>query len=301
MSQTNKSEMYKCPACSSSLFFDAAKQKMVCQSCANEYDVQDIEMLEQIDRRVNRTEQSQWGSVQSSTTWTSEEMSRMHSYRCPSCGGEIVAEEDQASTRCVYCGNPLVMGDVLVGMSRPDFVIPFSQTREQAVAQYKAYLKKKKLLPSSFERMNRVEEIKGVYVPFWLFDCGTDGDVTWRATRVSQKRQGNYEVTTTKHYLVHRGGTMEFANVPADASVRMDDTIMEAVEPFDIKDKKDFSLPYLSGFGAQKADVEPEQARRRADERIRNSIVSRLSSTVLGYTTLVMQKCTVDIQQKAVQ
>lgn len=293
------SEMYQCPACASALLFDAEKQKMLCRSCGNEYAVEDIRQMADIEKQVNRVEKADWDGMTTGNTWTEEDNGRVRMYRCPSCGCEIVAEADQAAGSCVYCGNPLVMGDALVGMAKPDYVIPFSQAKDQVTERYKAYIKKKKLLPSSFAAMNKVEEIKGVYVPFWLFDCATSSDAVWRGTKVSSRRQGNYQVTTTKHYLVRRGGTLDFANLPVDASGRMDDVIMESVEPFDPADKKTFALPYLSGFGAQKADISAQQARPRADQRIRTSVEQALRSTVMGYTSLTLQKCAVDINQSA--
>jgi hypothetical protein len=83
--------------------------------------------------------------------------------------------------------------------------------------------------------------------------------------------QFNERVTETKHYRLHREGTVAFERIPADGSSKMPDDYMDSIEPFDYGDLKPFSVAYLPGFLAEKYDVPVEECAARADERARNT------------------------------
>lgn len=57
--------------------------------------------------------------------------------------------------------------------------------REEALSTLRAHYKGKRLLPKRFSDENHIQEIKGVYVPFWLFDGQAEADVDFMATRSS--------------------------------------------------------------------------------------------------------------------
>lgn len=73
--------------------------------------------------------------------------------------------------------------------------------------------------------------MKGVYVPFWIFDVDAEGSVAYNGERITKWRNGDTEYTKTEMYSMQRGGNLSFARVPADGSRKMDDTLMESIEP----------------------------------------------------------------------
>ena len=287
-------DTYKCPGCGSALLFDAKEQKMKCASCSNSYEVKDIEQYYRIDERLASNARMSWESPVSGS-WSEDERAHLRAYHCPSCGSEVVVEDTAAATECVYCQNPLVMEDAYQGEYKPEAVIPFKLSLEEAKNRYAAYLKGKKLLPDRFAKQNRIERITGVYVPFWLFNCDTDSDLSYKCTKVRTYRSGNYMVTETSHYRVMRGGGLGFDNVPVDGSRSMADNLMEAIEPFDTQLQEDFAMTYLSGYQAQRHDVPAEQCKERANERIRASVLQRFRETVKGYATVVPETQSVRI------
>ena len=101
----------------------------------------------------------------------------MRSYVCKSCGGEIVGDATTAATACPFCGNPVVMMGQFVGALRPDYVIPFKLDKKAAKAALMKHYGSKRLLPKVFKDQNHIDEVKGVYVPFWLFDTDVDAQV----------------------------------------------------------------------------------------------------------------------------
>ena len=99
----------------------------------------------------------------------------------------------------------------------------------------RAHYKGKPFLPKSFTSANHIEQIQGVYVPFWLFDGGAEGSASYRASNTSVYETGDYEVTETMHYDVFRAGSLAFEKIPVDASSKMPDDHMDSIEPLTMR------------------------------------------------------------------
>ncbi len=276
---------YQCPCCGSTLAYDGRSAQMKCASCGNNYPVETLDEYAQ-NTMVRDTppeeivwERPSYGAADTDT-------SHLRAFHCQSCGAEMVVSDTRAADFCPYCGNPAIMPGVLEGAIRPSAVIPFVKTKEDAKAAFRALCAKHKLLPRNYASDTVVEKITGIYVPFWLFDCDTEADVTYKATRVTTHRQGNYEVINTAHYSVRRGGSFAFQDVPVNSSTKIDDTLMEAVEPFETGSLVAYTPAYLSGFQAERYDQGVESCQKRAGQRIRESVVRACRESVAGYTSV---------------
>ena len=126
----------------------------------------------------------------------------------------------------------------------------------------------------------------GLYVPFWLFDCDMNVEMSAAAQRVQTWSDSKYDYTETRHYAVIRAGAVGFNNVPVDGSTKMDDELMESIEPYDIREAVPFQTAYLPGYLADQYDVDAETSVGRANERIRHSTEDAFRSTVMGYDTV---------------
>ena len=209
----------------------------------------------------------------------------MKSYTCPSCGAELICDATTAATSCPYCGNPSIVPGQFSGQLKPDFIIPFKLSREDAIKALREHYKGKILLPKTFTNENHVQEIRGVYVPFWMFDGKAMGDARYEATRSHSYTSGDYEITKTEHFDIYRAGSVTFEKVPVDASSKMPDDHMDSIEPYDYKGLKSFSTAYLPGFLADKYDVSVEESRERADQRCEGTLEAALRGSVKGYDT----------------
>ena len=154
------------------------------------------------------------------------------------------------------------------------------------MAALKKHYSRKPFLPRLFSRQNHLEEVRGIYVPFWLFDARADADITFHATRTHTRTRGDYEETITDHYRVRRAGSAEFQRIPVDGSSKMPDDHMDSIEPFDYREMEPFSMAYLPGFLADKYDVSAEESAPRADDRCRASIREYLRDDVRGYASV---------------
>ena len=153
-------------------------------------------------------------------------------------------------------------------------------------------------MPSSFRSESRIAEIKGVYVPFWLFSGSAYGDVEFNAENTRTWTSGKYRITETDHYRLYRSGRMEYENVPFDGSSKADDTYMEAVEPFRYGDAVPFSPAYLSGFFADKYDVYHTYGAPRVRDRVENSLVDLIRGTITRYDSVSPSSKNVAVRQE---
>ena len=282
---------YQCPACTGPLHFAGESGRLECDYCGSSFDVHEIEALyedQAAQEAAAREEENAqpWQTEETGEDW-GEDGAHMRAYSCPSCGAQILCDETTAATSCPYCGNPTVVPGQFDGSLKPDYVLPFKLSKEDAVAALKRHYKGKLLLPRAFADHNHLEEIQGIYVPFWLFDGEADAEMDFHATRMGPTtRQGDYRVTRTMHYNVHRRGRICFEKVPVDGSSKMPDDLMDSVEPYDYGELKPFSMAYLPGFLADKYDVTAGDASVRADRRCRTTAADEVRRTVLGYSTV---------------
>ena len=278
---------YKCPGCGAPLRYDPAGGQLACGNCGRTFEIEAVQQAEQMTQ--DTAEHGIEWNLGPGDAWTEAEAQQLRTYHCPSCGAEIVVDASTAATECVYCGNASIMPGALSGSFRPDAVLPFVKTREEAVAAYRKLIEGKKLLPKPFAAKKQLDRITGVYVPFWLFECQAECDLSFRAERVTAHTRGRERVTDTEHFLVHRGGTLDFEGVPVDGSSKFDDALMESIEPFDYTQMHPFDTAYLPGYQAERYDVDAQAAQARANERIRESTVEAFRGTVMGYTSLTPQ------------
>ena len=282
---------YQCPNCTGPLRFAGESGLLQCDHCESSFEVSVIEQLyaDKEQAAAAAGAEPRWDCSTAGSMWSDEEASHLRAYSCPSCAAEIICDDTTAATSCPYCGNPTVVPGQLTGQLKPDYVIPFRLDKNAAMEALKKYYKGKKFLPKSFAASNHIEEIKGVYVPFWLFDGLSEASMRFLGKKVRKYRRGNYEITETDHYRVTREGSVAFQKVPVDGSSKMPDAHMDSIEPFGYGDLRPFSTAYLPGFLADKFDEDADTCIKRANARIVESTERAFASTTSGYTTLVRE------------
>ncbi len=274
---------YKCPACGGKAEFDSSTQMMKCPFCDTTFDVNAMAEMDQV-LEEEAPQAPAWETTDQQ--WEDDEAAQMQVFVCNSCGGELITDSTTVATHCPYCDNPVVLAGRLSGDLKPDLVIPFQLDKEYAKNAFRKHFMGKKLLPKSFYAESRLEEIKGVYVPFWLFDADVDANITYKATKVRTWSDHNYIYTETSHYSVVRDGSIGFQRIPVDGSSKMPDDMMESIEPYDSRQAVDFQTAYLSGYLADRYDVTAEQSIQRANQRIKHSTENVFRNSVVGYSSV---------------
>ena len=256
---------YTCPNCASDMQFDSESGMLSCKYCGRKDNIEHFsEDLISKNFAPNETKE----------------------YLCNNCGGVVITDADTTATTCCFCDSSVVLQDRLSGTLMPAKVIPFAINKEKAEEAFRKWTKKWKLAPNSFKEANRIKEITGIYVPFWMYDLNGRMAVNVEATKVRSYTQGDYIYTETKHYDVYRDVTIDFLKVPVDASEKMDDKIMDLLEPYDYRDLKEFKTPYLAGYLAEKYNYDDQELFTRVKQKVRSAIHSYVGSTITGYASV---------------
>lgn len=287
-------QSYKCPCCGDVLIFSG--EKLHCESCGNEFDINSIQQLNEADDGAQSTSKYDWEHYEPRTYEDNDEIN-LANYNCPSCGAEITGDDTLGSTVCPYCGQSTIVKGQFEGGLRPDYIIPFKLDKRAALAALEGDFKNAPFLPDLFKNRKKIEEMAGVYVPFWMFDCDCNAAISYSAERKTTWSDSNYDYIKTDYYRLFRSGSVGFANIPVDGSKKTDDAYMEAVEPFNYEDAVEFNGAYLSGYLADKYDVTAEESIERANERIKNSTISVFSSTTGGYNIVIPQSSSVSFSE----
>ena len=301
---------YQCPSCTGPLHFDSESGMLQCDYCGSRYSVAEIEKLYQ--DKLSQAEQAAAEAAADSAareesaenalssdeeSWNAE-ADGMKLYNCPSCGAQLICDATTAATSCPYCGNPTVIPGQFHGMLKPDYILPFRITKEEAISALTKYYRGKKMLPKTFMVQNHIEEVKGMYVPFWLFDGTVYADMEYRTTRVTSVRQGDELITSTDSFDVRRAATVKFRHIPADGSKKMPDELMDSIEPFDFSEMKPFSTAYMPGFLADIYDVDDRESYERAKDRGVHTAEQLMDQTVSGYSSVAPVRRQVRMKQE---
>lgn len=271
---------YKCPSCGGALEFDAVTQKLKCPYCESSFELSEFSDTKEANANEQTTEAKE-------NRWHSDELKDMYVYVCKSCGGEIIGDATLGSTRCPYCGNTVVMKEQFSGDLRPDLMIPFSKTKEEAVQNLENHVRRSIFAPKAYKSRDSLEEIKGVYVPFWLYDTDAEFDMNFK-TRVMGRtwREGDFICQEYQDFHIHKAGNVDFSNVPVDASSKMADDLMDALEPFDMKAAVPFDAVYMAGYAADRYDVDQYENETRLDERIKDVLNHDIRQDLSEYESL---------------
>lgn len=274
-------KQFKCPCCGGSLQFDDKSQNIVCPYCDSQFTPESLK--DYTDELASQPQEDTSWDESMVQAYTNEEKKGIKIYSCDSCGGEIIVDETTSSTCCPYCGNNVLVSKELAGDLKPNYVIPFKNDREVVKENLKKFFKKKPLLPSSFSKENVIEEIKPLYVPFWLFDADVSGTVEFKGETTKRWSDSYYDYKETKVYSILRGGNIAFDHVPVDGSKKMEDQLMESIEPYDFNEAVEFNAAYLAGYAADRYDVDKETTFDRATVRFRDGTVQAFRRDVSGY------------------
>lgn len=215
--------------------------------------------------------------------WRDDDVNSMRAYNCPSCGAQLMVDQVTAVTSCPYCGNNTVVPGQLSDVLKPDYIIPFKLDKNAAIAALKSYYGGKPLLPDDFTANNHIQEVQGIYVPFWLYSGTADGDAVFNGRNIRTWSDSKNMFTETDHYKLYRSGTMRFKGVPVDGSTKMPDAHMDAIEPFDYSEMVPFSIAYLPGYLTDRYDLDVQQCDARARFRTQNTCEDVMQSSASGY------------------
>lgn len=305
---------YKCSNCGSDMAFDTKTGLLRCDNCGRTDNIENIPKPEKNEDETIHYEADDDDIKAANTGFEydyadandSDEPSHhstfnegeTHEYHCNNCGAVLITEANTAATTCSFCGAGVVLSDRLSGNLSPAKVIPFSISKQQAQEAFVKWCRKGMLTPKDFMTADRIKNITGLYVPFWLYDMNGRGEAEAICTKVRTYSDSDWIYTETKYYNVYRKVDLNYSRIPCDASRKMDDQMMDKLEPFSYDNLKDFNMPYLAGYIAEKYDFTDEDMLPRIKQRVGGYVDSYLHSTINGYTSVTYRRKDINIRKK---
>ena len=277
----------KCPNCGSNLTLNADTQKLECQSCGASFDPS------QLDVKVGELEGGNTGYSAPTTplaepvpmpgeeqveeqTQADNGMPEQTEFVCNACGAKLITDSHTSATFCTFCGSPALVGKRLTEKFQPQYMIPFKYSRQSAEEAFIKWAGKGKWTPFGFVSKKNVAKMTGLYVPFWLFNIDATVDAEGTGDKISYS--GNDQITETFDFTRH--GKLEWRNVPLDGETRVDDALMEAIEPFEFDALIPYDYRYLPGFYADRYDQSPQDLAERATKRGMDGIDKALKGSL---------------------
>lgn len=201
-------------------------------------------------------------------------------YRCQNCGSEIMTDETTVATHCYYCHSPVVLEGKLSSDMRPEAVLPFSVDKEKAIDTFMQWVKTKRFVPKAFFKEAQIESMTGVYYPHFVTSCEVAGTLEGEARNIRRSYTSQYIITTTDHYRVRRSADLFFHSILRPALSKTNRKLSDAIHPYPLEKEKPFSDAYLTGFVAERRDMEASSAHAEIEQEVSGYVQPLLSDTV---------------------
>lgn len=235
--------MYECPNCAGMLRYDIPLNKMKCDHCDSDFDVNDF------------SDESLHGKEYETNVFV-----------CPQCGGTMYTQHNDMTGRCSYCGTTQIFQSRTESIVRPHWIAPFRKDKASCKSLYHNAVKKAVFAPKELKDPSFIDSIRGVYMPYWICDCEYDMPINLRVVpnnsivyHGNNDRKDQY--VDISHYTMNTQFEASFLQMKEDASSWYSDEISDNLRPFNLMPNVYYGLmpfnpAYMCGFYGETADVE---------------------------------------------
>ena len=256
----NLADTIKCPHCAANLIYDGRTGKSVCKFCGSEFDPNVLKLSFSFEQKDDEAE--------------IDEDTGKQEIICNSCGATVITDENTSATFCCYCGSPALAGRRLRKEFKPDFIIPFKLTREDAEARFMEWGRTNKYIPSDFMDKENIKKLTPLYVPFWLVDSRCEANFYGTGFIYDKNSKTVFNIDRCLEFFLKR--------VPFVGSKRMNRLLMEAVEPFDYSEMVPYNDAYLPGYYAERYNLTPNDMAQNVIWRMET--YSRQSADAMNFS-----------------
>ena len=236
--------IYTCHNCAAALRFHPQKGLLECDACGSEFQL--TEYTEPV---------------------TDDNKIQVNVYSCTACGAKLTVNGTECSSFCSYCGQPTVIYDRVSSLKRPDCIIPFRVSKEEAVDSIRKQLSKGPFISDDIKNFE-AEQVRGIYIPFRLYDIHYTDCQFWR---------GKIDSLETYHM---RNAKVLFHDLTLDASKQLNDDITQHLEPYDTNALVPFHSAYLSGFYADCSDYAAKDLENEVKYRCRKMVNNKILTSL---------------------
>ena len=251
--------MIKCPNCTGELKFNPKDQEVICEYCGSKFNPK--ELKEKV-------------KVAGETKEDNNEKVEGKSFTCSQCGATLMTFDETAITFCSYCGSQAMIESKMMKINQPDFIIPFSKTKEQCEEAYRKKMKNAWFVPNYLKSEFTLEKFRGIFIPYAIYKIEHHGQTSNKGEKYSH-RMGDY--VYYDEYTVTANVDASYEGISYDLISKFYDKYSTAI-PYDFKKKETFNPNYLIGYYADVGDVDSkiydldakEEATIDASKRLNN-------------------------------
>ncbi|MGB1216745.1 MAG: hypothetical protein ACPG5P_02655 [Saprospiraceae bacterium] len=271
---------YPCPGCGGRLAYSAEKQKVNCEYCG---------YTEEVDSANDMLVEHPLEEFMENAPREIVETLSKKVFDCQSCGSKFAVESDKIKVRCGFCGSDSVNLEAYDHQYiKPAGIVPFKVAQAKAESQFKKWIKRGWFHPNKLKRMAIIEDLHGIYIPFWTYDAQTYSQWHGQAgfhyyeterTYVNGKWESR-QVQRTR--WESRSGSLDhfFDDVLISGSHGLNQQSIQRVYPYRLEEVVNYDPKLMLGWESEIYDVEVdegyEMADRVMDQRLRGMCSSQL-------------------------
>jgi ribosomal protein S27E len=284
-------QQWKCEACSGEQHYDAATKMLRCQFCGATRKVP--------GGKGAIVEHDLFAGIDAMAQGLGTETDKIS--RCKECGATMHFGDSKIATSCAFCGAAAVWVEATKKIVRPESLVPFGIDNKVANQSFARWIGKLWFRPSDLKKLAKVQEMIGVYVPFWTYDAHVES--SWTA-------DAGYYYTVTEDYEVVVNGESEtrtrevqhtrwesawgqrsddYDDILVCGSVGLPKDLADSLKSFDTQQLVPYTPEYLAGWRAEEYAVDLQAGFEVAKERIDEDQRSRCGGDVPGDTHRMLE------------
>ncbi len=286
--QITAREKHACPACGAQAEWNPAKQLLICPFCGIESPYEEhkaagvVEELDLIAMLRSLPESAKgWDTAR-------------RSVQCQSCKAVMVFDPAKVGKNCEFCGSPaLVDYDDVQAPVRPQSLLPFVVSQHDVRDQMKRWYASKWFAPNAFKNKSLIDQLHGLYIPYWTFDASVHCPWTAEAghyyytTETYRDSQGRTQTRQKRHTRwVPAAGEIDhvFDDEPVPGTKGVEHRLLRAVEPFPTQQVVPYDTAFLSGFVVERYQIDLEEAANASVQQMHAHLQGLCGAEVPGDT-----------------
>ncbi len=262
----------KCPNCAGPIVFSPGVSQIHCEYCGSVFEPEELLKL-QIDENI----------IKEPVVEEKAPAEPQYGYNCRNCGANVWTDDTTLATYCFYCHSPVVVAPRISKGFAPDGLIPFEIGKEKVIEAFTSWSKSRMFTPRDFGSKEHLEQLNGVYLPFWLADGSANFRISGQASNSSESRMGNYITTTKDIYDLRREGLFEAKDITALANSKAAEQLVVGTKPFSKGEMQPFNVAYLQGFFAERNNIEKQEVEGAFASKIQNNATAVVASSLSSH------------------
>ena len=288
-----KTGQNKCPKCGATdISLNSKTGKLRCNFCRHEFEP---EKMDSMEKDISKLEGEIVGS---GATNIIADTNDMVTFKCSSCGAEVVVDTAKATqARCHWCRNTLSVNQQIPNGAVPDTVLPFKVPKGEAKEAIEKFVGKRKFFAHpEFRKEFTTENVMGVYLPYMIVDANTHASLRGQGeheTRSWTEKNGDRVETyyDADLYDVERefdlsieGLTVESSKDKLNTSAKdKTNNIINSIMPFDTENCVKWDANYIKGFTSEKRDTNVDDLKELVKEQSKDIARFSANKTVEFY------------------